>query len=87
MATRFAKDHGVEHIHFYADNTAAISSIFNPKPIGGQHYAYTFYKKAVAFLDKSASHHINIRWCPSHSGVRGNKHADQLAKQATHLVS
>jgi ribonuclease HI len=85
-ATTLAKVHGAHHIHIYADNTSAISSIFNPKPTGGQHYAITFYNKAVEFLDENEAHTINISWCPGHSGIRGNERADRLAKQATELA-
>ncbi|KAF5313927.1 hypothetical protein D9619_013086 [Psilocybe cf. subviscida] len=80
------KNHNIKHIHLFADNTSAISAIYDPKPKSGQQYKHTFYEKANMFLDSDNSHQLSISWCPSHCGVAGNDRADELAKQATLLA-
>lgn len=88
MATNYTNDHpSITHFHFYVDNSSAASSIFNPRPTGGQSYAHSFYQLASRFLDANSTNRISVRWCPSHCGIRGNERADRLAKQATTLPS
>ncbi|PPR03941.1 hypothetical protein CVT26_001146 [Gymnopilus dilepis] len=86
-AVDFARNQGnITHLHFYSDNSSAISSIFDPKPRGGQLYSYTFCNKICDFLDNNPQAQIHISWCPSHCGILGNERADQLAKEATQLA-
>lgn len=88
LATNFAADNPtISHIHFFADNSSAASSIFNPRPSSGQSFAHSFYQLSSKFLDANVANHISIKWCPSHCGIRGNERADRLAKQATTLSS
>ncbi|PPQ83048.1 hypothetical protein CVT25_005209, partial [Psilocybe cyanescens] len=46
-------DHRIRHIHFFADNSAAVQSIFDPKPRSAQHYARVFHEKITHFLDNT----------------------------------
>ncbi|KAJ3516558.1 hypothetical protein NMY22_g14182 [Coprinellus aureogranulatus] len=88
LATNFSKNNPlITSIHFFVDNVLAASTIFNPRPTGGQRYAHSFYRLATRFLDANKENKISVRWCPSHCGVRGNERADRLAKQATSLPS
>ncbi|KAF5331408.1 hypothetical protein D9611_011845 [Ephemerocybe angulata] len=85
LATGYARTTNISHLHFYADNSAAISSIADPKPTGGQQYAHTFHQLACTFLDSNPNNTISVKWCPGHSGIPGNERADRLAKRATDL--
>ncbi|KAJ3502271.1 hypothetical protein NMY22_g18642 [Coprinellus aureogranulatus] len=88
LATNFSKNNPhITHIHFFVDNVSAASTIFNPRPTGGQRYAHSFYQLASRFLDTNKDNRISVRWCPSHCGISGNERADRLAKQATSLPS
>ncbi|EAU90359.2 hypothetical protein CC1G_09041 [Coprinopsis cinerea okayama7 len=87
IATNIASQNpAIRHIYLYADNTAAITSIFDPKPSGGQLYSRSFYETATKFLDSDPRNHIHLTWCPSHHGIPGNERVDRLAKQATNLA-
>jgi ribonuclease HI len=78
----------ITNLHFFSDNSAAIGSIFDPKPAACQLYAHNFNKKATKFLDdRPNSNHIEISWIPGHQGIRGNERADELAKGAISLAS
>jgi len=75
----------IKHIHFYADNSAAVRAIFDPKPRSGQHYASSFHTTTTKFLDDDPSHQLSVSWCPGHADILGNERADQLAKEANDL--
>jgi ribonuclease HI len=68
------------HIFLFADNTAAINSIFNPGP--AQIYAIKTHHHLTKFLDAHPDNKVTIAWCPSHKNIRGNECADKLAKEA-----
>ncbi|KAF8958420.1 hypothetical protein BDZ97DRAFT_1668619, partial [Flammula alnicola] len=62
-----------------------VRSIFDPKPQPGQIYVSIFYTKLRTFLDNDPGHKLSVSWCPSHSDIKGNERADELAKEATTL--
>ncbi|TFK58962.1 hypothetical protein BDN72DRAFT_873108 [Pluteus cervinus] len=75
----------IEHIHFFTDNTSAISTIFNPGKGSCQLYASNFHQLMCKFLDGDPGNTLDIAWCPSHSEILGNTRADALAKEACEL--
>lgn len=50
----------ITDIHFFADNSAAINAIFDPKPGPGQLYAHCFHKIVCEFLDADPQHKVEI---------------------------
>lgn len=85
-ATTYADAHPeVKNIVFFADNRAAVSTIHDPLPRSGQHYAASFAKAAHTFLDKHEQHTIEVAWCPGHRDIAGNEAADKLAKAVVEL--
>ncbi len=86
-AIRYQKDNPtIKHLHFFADNSAAVRAIFNPNNKAGQHYSYHFHQKLCKFLDSDLTNRLSISWCPSHTDIEGNEKADKLAKEATSLA-
>ena len=71
------------HIILYSDNSAALSTICDPKPRKGQILCHNFYKNAIKWLNQSTTHRITLAWCPGHSNICGNERANKLAKAAT----
>ena len=72
----------INHIFLFADNTSAVSAIFDPKPAPGQIYAIKAHHHLTRFLDANPENQVTIAWCPGHQNIRGNKRADKLAKEA-----
>jgi ribonuclease HI len=72
----------VRHIHFFADNTAALAAIFDPKPAARQAHAQRFRRYVELFLDRNPANTIDIDWSPGHEDIRGDEWADELAKAA-----
>ena len=70
------------HIFLFADNSAAVNSIFDPKPGPGQIYAIKTHHHLTRFLDSHPNNQVTIAWCPGHKNIRGNERADKLAKEA-----
>ena len=86
VATRIAANNpSITNIHFYADNSAAIQAIFDPKPKPGQLTALNFHNKISKFLDENDQRRVRIGWIPGHCHIKGNDRADELAKDATTL--
>lgn len=83
-ATHFVKTNGpnIKHLHFSADNTAAISTIFDPQARSSQGPSRRFREKITNFLNEDPSHTVEVDWSPGHKGIQGNELADRLAKQA-----
>ncbi|KAF5374701.1 hypothetical protein D9615_009019 [Tricholomella constricta] len=80
-ATKYTHHHPtVKNIYIYADNAAAVTSIFEPKSAPGQFNMVTFNKTIVEFLNRSPEHKVHIEWCPGHTDVKGNERADEEAK-------
>lgn len=64
----------------YADSRAALSSAFNPKPHPAQYQSIQLILAPRQWLHLDASRTIDIRWCPSHSGVTMNEAVDEICK-------
>ena len=75
----------VTHLHFFADNSAAVERILDPQPGASQRFAVEFCSLAAEFLARDASHEVSVSWVPSHVGIPGNERADELAKEAAQL--
>ncbi|KAJ6550491.1 hypothetical protein DFH09DRAFT_848653, partial [Mycena vulgaris] len=67
-------------LHFFADNTATITTIVDLKPRAGQLYAHQFHQRICAFLDANPERTVEISWSPGHYNIVGNDRADKLAK-------
>jgi ribonuclease HI len=86
-ATAYIHDHpSISSVHFFTDCSSALSAIHKPKAEAGQHYAATFCQTISRLLTEHPELKVNLAWCPSHSGIRGNERADTLAKSATALA-
>jgi hypothetical protein len=72
-----------KHLHFYADNSAAIQTIFDDRATTGQFWTTTFRKAALDFLDADPTHTIELAWVPGHQDIKGNERSDILAKSGT----
>ena len=72
----------ITHIHIYADNNAAIQSIFEANSASGQRYSKVFREAVLEFLQAHKEHRVEVAWAPGHKGVKGNELADKLAKSA-----
>lgn len=87
-AVQYARSHNeITHIWFFADNTSAIGTAFDPKPRAGQLYAVNFHSKICTFLEENAARSVNLEWSPGHSDIPGNDRADALAKEGAELAS
>jgi len=87
-AARFIAEHpSVNHTFFYADNSSAIHTIFNPFVHSSQQCSLLFRHNVLSILDSSPQAKVTVKWSPGHAGVLGNERADFLAKQATPLPS
>jgi len=76
----------INRIYIFADCTAAIAAIHEPKPRAAQRYAAIFREKILDLLDHHPNIKVELSWCPSHCGIKGNERSDELAKQATNLA-
>lgn len=77
----------VRHLHFFADNTSAISAIFEVKTAPAQGYSRVFRDLIVAFLDADPRHTVNVEWATGHHDIAGNELTDRLAKEATEIAA
>lgn len=85
-ALQYAGEHPeVKHVHFFADNTAALRSIFDPKPTAGQVHAKRFRRYVEEFLARDPESTIDINWFPGHEDTKGNERADELAKATAEM--
>jgi ribonuclease HI len=80
-------DDSITNIHFFTDNATAAKDITNTRPHGSQVLSKNFQKCIDAFLDKNPNHKVTIEWCPSHTDIKENDRADELAKQGCKLAS
>ncbi|KAF5377839.1 hypothetical protein D9615_006682 [Tricholomella constricta] len=85
-ATTYAQRHPrITNLHIYADNTAAVTSSFEPKTQPGQYNISAFNKTITDFLDRNQNHSVHVEWCPGHTDVKGNERADEEAKEGAIL--
>jgi ribonuclease HI len=75
-------DHQIRHLHFYADNTSAISSLEHNQAGPGQYLAQKFLLHITSFLENDERNTVEIQWSPGHNNIPGNELADKLAKLA-----
>lgn len=80
-ATEYTRWHEqVRHVHVFADNTAAVTSIYEPKPTPGQLQMVRTTHMVDDFLNRDEGRTFSIEWCPGHKDVEGNERADEEAK-------
>lgn len=68
-----SEDGKVKHLHFFADNTSAIETVFDPMPRMGQSFTIVFHHQIRQFLDSNPSYTVKVAWCPGHKDVQGNE--------------
>jgi ribonuclease HI len=86
QAAEYVATHpNVTHIAFFADNSAAIVAARSVRPQAAQIFAAKFHNTMTPLLNAHPDLTVNISWCPSHCGIKGNERADELAKEATRL--
>ena len=69
-------------VTIFTDAQAAIGRMTSDEPGPGQKYALEARKHIAALRAKEPGVKIEIRWCPSHQRVEGDKTADEWAKLA-----
>ncbi|KAI0054578.1 hypothetical protein BV25DRAFT_1766088, partial [Artomyces pyxidatus] len=70
------------HVHIFADNTSAISTIYDSTAHPAQAASIIFRKNVDLLLTESAALRISVQWAPAHKGIKGNERSDKLAKEA-----
>ncbi|KNZ73082.1 hypothetical protein J132_01312 [Termitomyces sp. J132] len=85
-ATNYAKrKQQVRHVRIFADNMAAVTSAYGPKPMPGQLQMVKITHQVDTFLGESEDRSIGIKWCLGHEKVKGNERADEEAKKGAEL--
>ena len=88
QAAEYTTTHqNITNITFFTDNAAAAAAMDDPRPQAAQFFADKFHNLLRPLLQNKPELSINIAWCPSHCGIKGNERADELAKEATHKES
>ncbi|PCH36543.1 hypothetical protein WOLCODRAFT_82526 [Wolfiporia cocos MD-104 SS10] len=77
--------HRTTHIHYFIDNTAAIDKVYDMSKHPGQLNSILFHDATDKLLSTYPDISVTIHWCPSHKGIPGNEHVDQLAHAAVLL--
>jgi ribonuclease HI len=75
----------IRHIHFFADNDAAVGRVIDHTPKSGQALASRFWTVALTFLDAHTENKIEISWIPGHQDIDENEEVDGTAKRATEI--
>ncbi|KAF5328476.1 hypothetical protein D9758_018604 [Tetrapyrgos nigripes] len=77
-----AEELNVQSISIWADNTAALQAVTNPK-MGPAHYILDWFHNTLkSYKTAQPNTPIFLSWIPSHTGIPGNKRADEEAKKA-----
>jgi len=71
-----------EVVTIFTDAQAAIRRMTSEEPGPGQQYAIAARRHVASLRKARPDARIEIRWCPAHKGVPGNKKADEWAKLA-----
>lgn len=83
---QYAHDHpllGIQHVHVFADNSAAIDRIFSVKPTPGQRWAEITQRNVDIFLQSNPDRTVEVGWVPSHSEIKGNEKSHKAARDGT----
>ena len=72
----------IRHLHFYSDNSSAVSSIFDTYCGPAQKHSEDFRSRVLKFLHADLTHTVELAWAPGHVGIVGNERADKRAKSA-----
>ncbi|KNZ73219.1 hypothetical protein J132_00608 [Termitomyces sp. J132] len=75
----------IRHIHIFADNTAAITSAYEPKPKPGQSNMVKITHIIDRYLEEGIDRMFGVEWCLGHKEVIGNEWADKEAKEGKEL--
>lgn len=75
----------IQSIHLFADNSAALDSLFRPTFHSSQIISVLAARKAREWLQEDASHHIHLHWVPGHKGVELNERVDAMTNEAYEL--
>lgn len=70
------------HIHLYADNAAALNSLFDTSLHSSQILSVMSCTRAKAWLSLSPHHRIHLHWVPGHQNVEENENVDSDATEA-----
>lgn len=73
------KNRQFTRIDIFTDNQAAIASSAWPQRQSGQWLLRQISVRLVTLQQQGIN--VNIHWIPAHTGVPGNEHADELAKE------
>ncbi|KAG9044406.1 hypothetical protein FS837_008201 [Tulasnella sp. UAMH 9824] len=73
----------IRHLHFFADNDAAVGRVTEQSNKKGQSHAENFWRATLAFLDADPTHTVEVSWVPGHQDVDGNERVDEAAKRGT----
>ena len=69
-----------DHITIFIDNKAAANSLFNFEVKSSQMSVVRINWLLKAWLSENHQQSLTVRFVPSHEGIIGNEHADQLTK-------
>jgi hypothetical protein len=64
------------------DNAAVVKTTYNIVPSSGQWIGKIIRRGIDEWLEKDERCRIKVAWILAHTGIRGNKEADELAKAA-----
>jgi len=73
------KNHTLGLVTILTDCQAAIGRMTSDEPGPGQKHALEARRHIATLWGKEPSVKVEIRWCPSHQGIEGNKIADEWA--------